>query len=170
MRKAILTLFATLALPLSAPAHHSFAMFDMTSTTSHKGRVKEVQWTNPHVWVELEVTTDGKTSVLSFEGAAISVLKRVGWMKDTVKAGDVVTVAGHPFRDGRPGGSIDCRLNARSVPLSFSRTCTATSMTSPGRALVWLVVMLTSSRPRVILTGTKPTLPGAAASPTSNAP
>lgn len=107
MRKAILTLFATLALPLAAPAHHSFAMFDMTSTTSHKGRVKEVQWTNPHVWVELEVTTDGKTSVLSFEGAAISVLKRVGWMKDTVKAGDVVTVAGHPFRDGRPGGSID---------------------------------------------------------------
>ena len=79
----------------------------MTSTTSHKGRVKEVQWTNPHVWVELEVTTDGKTAVLSFEGAAISVLKRVGWMKDTVKAGDVVTVTGHPFRDGRPGGSID---------------------------------------------------------------
>ena len=107
MRKAILTLFATLALPLAAPAHHSFAMFDMTSTTSHKGRVKEVQWTNPHVWVELEVTTDGKTAVLSFEGAAISVLKRVGWMKDTVKAGDVVTVDGHPFRDGRPGGSID---------------------------------------------------------------
>lgn len=107
MRKATAILLATLALPLAAVAHHSFAMFDMSKTTQHQGRVKEVQWTNPHVWVELEITADGKTSVLSFEGAAISVLKRVGWTRDTVKAGDMVTVAGHPFRDGRPGGSID---------------------------------------------------------------
>lgn len=107
MRNATVILLATLALPLAAVAHHSFAMFDMTRTTTHTGQVKEVQWTNPHVWVELEVTIDGKASVLSFEGAAISVLKRVGWTRDTVKAGDMVTVAGHPFRDRRPGGSID---------------------------------------------------------------
>lgn len=111
MRKTII-LLATLAMPLAALAHHSFAMFDMTKTANYKGRVKEVQWTNPHVWVELEVTANGKTTVLSFEGAAISVLKRVGWTKDTVKAGDEVTVVGHPFKDGRPGGSIDHLLLA----------------------------------------------------------
>jgi len=111
MRKTII-LLATLAMPLAALAHHSFAMFDMAKSVNYKGRVKEVQWTNPHVWVELEVTADGKTTVLSFEGAAISVLKRVGWTKDTVKAGDVVTVVGHPFKDGRPGGSIDHLLLA----------------------------------------------------------
>jgi hypothetical protein len=111
MRKSII-LLATLALPLAAMAHHSFAMFDMAKSVNYKGRVKEVQWTNPHVWVELEVTADGKTTVLSFEGAAISVLKRVGWTKDTVKAGDTVTVVGHPFKDGRPGGSIDHLLLA----------------------------------------------------------
>jgi hypothetical protein len=111
MRKTII-LLATLAMPLAALAHHSFAMFDMTKSVSYKGRVKEVQWTNPHVWVELEVTADGKTTVLSFEGAAISVLKRVGWTRDTVKAGDEVTVVGHPFKDGRPGGSIDHLLLA----------------------------------------------------------
>ena len=107
LKKRPLMLLAAMALPLVAVAHHSFAMFDMTKTTRQTGRVKEVQWTNPHVWVELEVTVDGKTTVLSFEGAAISVLKRVGWTRDTVKAGDTVTVVGHPFRDGRPGGSID---------------------------------------------------------------
>ncbi len=101
------TVLLALALPIVAVAHHSFAMFDMAKSASYKGTVKEVQWTNPHVWVELDVTTDGKTSTLSFEGAAISVLKRVGWMKDTVKTGDVVTVVGHPYKDGRPGGSID---------------------------------------------------------------
>jgi hypothetical protein len=106
MKKTII-LLAALAMPLAALAHHSFAMFDMTKSVNYQGRVKEVQWTNPHVWVELEVTVDGKTTVMSFEGAAISVLKRVGWTKDTVKAGDMVTVVGHPFKDGRPGGSID---------------------------------------------------------------
>jgi hypothetical protein len=107
MRKATTILIAMLVLPLAAVAHHSFAMFDMAKTITYKGTVKEVQWTNPHVWVELDVTADGRTTTLSFEGAAISVLKRVGWTRDTVKAGDIVTVVGHPFKDGRPGGSID---------------------------------------------------------------
>jgi Family of unknown function (DUF6152) len=112
MRHALVGLLAALVLPIVALAHHSFAMFDMTKSINYKGAVKEVQWTNPHVWVELEVTADGKTTTLSFEGAAISVLKRVGWMKDTVKAGEVVTVVGHPYKDGRPGGSIDHLLLA----------------------------------------------------------
>jgi hypothetical protein len=107
MRKTAACLLAALALPLAALAHHSFAMFDMAKSVNYKGKVREVQWTNPHVWVELEVTADGKTATLSFEGAAISVLKRVGWTRDTVKAGDLVTVVGHPYKDGRPGGSID---------------------------------------------------------------
>jgi Family of unknown function (DUF6152) len=110
MNKTAVLLLA--ALPLASFAHHSFAMFDMTKSASYKGTVREVQWTNPHVWVELDVTVDGKTTTLSFEGAAIAVLKRVGWMKDTVKAGEVVTVVGHPYKDGRPGGSIDYLLLA----------------------------------------------------------
>lgn len=112
MKPSPAVLLAALALPLAAFAHHSFAMFDMTKSINYKGTVREVQWTNPHVWVELDVTADGKTTTLSFEGAAISVLKRVGWMKDTVKAGEVVTVVGHPYKDGRPGGSIDHLLLA----------------------------------------------------------
>jgi Family of unknown function (DUF6152) len=110
MNKTAVLLLA--ALPLASFAHHSFAMFDMTKSASYKGTVRELQWTNPHVWVELDVTVDGKTTTLSFEGAAIAVLKRVGWMKDTVKAGEVVTVVGHPYKDGRPGGSIDYLLLA----------------------------------------------------------
>ena len=101
------TLAALLALPSLVLAHHSFAMFDMARSISYQGKVKEVQWTNPHIWVELNVTANGKTTSLSFEGAAIAVVKRVGWLKDTVQAGDSITIVGHPYRDGRPGGSID---------------------------------------------------------------
>jgi hypothetical protein len=48
---------ATLA---SAPAraHHSAAMFDDSRVVELKGVVKELQWTNPHVW--LQVTVDEK--------------------------------------------------------------------------------------------------------------
>ncbi len=90
-----------------ALAHHSFAMFDSAKSQSQKGSIKEVQWTNPHVWVRLAVQENGREVVYAYEGAAIAVLKRVGWMRDSVKAGDVVTVVGHPYKDGRPGGSIE---------------------------------------------------------------
>jgi len=102
---ALLTVLAALALP--AVAHHSFAMFDMAKTQSWQGKVKEVQWTNPHVWVELTVTENGKPVDLNFEAAAIPVLKNAGWTKEVVKAGDAITIVGHPYKDGRPGGSID---------------------------------------------------------------
>lgn len=91
----------------SALAHHSFAMFDMSKTVSFKGKIKELQWTNPHVWVELTVDEKDGPVTYAFEGAAVAVLKRVGWTRDSVKAGDVVTVVGHPYKNGRPGGSID---------------------------------------------------------------
>jgi hypothetical protein len=102
---ALLALLAATALPVAA--HHSFAMFDMAKTESWQGKVKEVQWTNPHVWVELIVTENGKSTNLDFEAAAVPVLKNAGWTKEVVKAGDVITIIGHPYKDGRPGGSID---------------------------------------------------------------
>ena len=95
-----------------ALAHHSFAMFDPAKSVTQKGVVKEVQWTNPHVWVHITVQDKGKDVVYSYEGAAIAVLKRVGWMKDSVKPGDAVTVVGHPYKDGRAGGSIEYLLLA----------------------------------------------------------
>ena len=96
-----------LALAARVPAHHSFSMFDMSKTVQHQGTVKELQWTNPHVWIELTVEEKDGPVTYSFEGAAIAVLKRVGWTKDSVKAGDKITIVGHPYRNGRAGGSID---------------------------------------------------------------
>jgi hypothetical protein len=105
--KTILAVVGLVACATAAQAHHSFAMFDMTKTVSFKGTIKELQWTNPHVWVELTVQEKDGPVTYSFEGAAIAVLKRVGWTKDSVKAGDVVTVVGHPYKNGKAGGSID---------------------------------------------------------------
>jgi hypothetical protein len=91
----------------AASAHHSFAMFDNTKNVSFAGTVKEVEWANPHVWLELTVTENGQDKPYKFEAGAIAVLKRVGWFRDTVKPGDKVVIVSHPFRDGRPGGSLE---------------------------------------------------------------
>lgn len=89
-------------------AHHSFSMFDQRKTITQKGVVKEVQWSNPHVWLRLAVDVDGKEVVYSYEGAAIAVLKRVGWLRDSVKPGDVVTVVGNPYKDAtKVGGAFN---------------------------------------------------------------
>ena len=91
----------------AALAHHSFAMFDNSKKIDVKGTVKELQWTNPHVWLEMVVTENGQQKTYDFEGGAVAVLKKFGWTKDTVKAGDTITLTAHPFKDGKPGGSID---------------------------------------------------------------
>ena len=98
---------AALAFVPSAWSHHSFAMFDMSKTVTYKGTLRQVQWTNPHVWIRLEMQEHGAPVTLDLECAAVAVLKRAGWTHDSVKPGDVVTVVAHPYRDGRPGGSVD---------------------------------------------------------------
>ena len=47
-------------------------------------------------------------TILLPAGSTLAVLKRVGWMRDSVKPGDVVTVVGNPYKDGRrTGGSFN---------------------------------------------------------------
>ena len=34
-------------------AHHSASMFDDAKVAEKKGIVKELQWTNPHIWLQV---------------------------------------------------------------------------------------------------------------------
>jgi Family of unknown function (DUF6152) len=90
-----------------ASAHHSAAPFDLANEIVIKGTIKEVQWTNPHAWIQVNVPKDGGAVVeWSFETEGPNVLTRAGIMRNTLKPGDVVTVTGHPLKDGRPGASM----------------------------------------------------------------
>ena len=91
----------------AARAHHSFAMFDNSKTLEMKGVVKDLQWTNPHVWLDLIVIDDrGNQAVWGFEGQPTNAMMRHGWKRDSVKPGDKVTVSVHPLKDGTHGGSL----------------------------------------------------------------
>jgi hypothetical protein len=106
--KRVLAVAATSAALLSSPAyaHHSFAMFDMQKTATITATVKEIQWTNPHVWLQLVVMTDSGPQEWGIEGGPPTMLKLKGLRADTVHPGDKVIVKAHPLRNGAPGGSL----------------------------------------------------------------
>ncbi len=87
-------------------AHHSFAVFDLTKQVTIKGVVKEVQWTNPHVWVHVDVPgAEGGAPVRwGVEYTSINHLTRLGMTRNTVKVGDSIEFTVNPYADGTPGG------------------------------------------------------------------
>jgi hypothetical protein len=101
-------LFAA-GLPM-AFAHHSFAMFDSENQIKVSGTVKDFQWTNPHVYIEMDgknVKLDGaKVQHYTIECASPGILTRIGWKFNLVKPGDTITVIIAPLRTGEPGGLL----------------------------------------------------------------
>jgi len=93
------------AVPLSA--HHSFAAFDRKKEITVTGVVKEVQWNNPHAWIQVIVTDPkGKPTEWGFECGSPNMMSRTGWKRTTLKMGDRVTLVGNPLKDGRPNASL----------------------------------------------------------------
>jgi hypothetical protein len=90
-----------------ALAHHSTAEFDYTRQVTIKGTVKEVQWTNPHSYIQLLVDGEGAQKIQwSVEIGSPSLNIGMGWRKNSVKAGDVVTMLLSPARNGKPYGTL----------------------------------------------------------------
>lgn len=93
---AVLVAFVLLSAAPPARAHHSVsAEFDTSKPVSFTGTVKKVEWTNPHIYTQVETKgPDGKIIVYRVEGGAPNSLYRSGWRKDTLKVGETVTVSG----------------------------------------------------------------------------
>lgn len=109
MRRMILagaTAAAAAAVAAPALAHHSYAMFDGEKTLTIEGTVKELQWSNPHIWLEVKVASGPTAGDWSFEGGPIQALKRIGWSNEIVKPGDKISVTIHPLKNGSKGGAL----------------------------------------------------------------
>jgi hypothetical protein len=93
---AVLVALGAFLAPTPVLAHHSVsAEFDTNKPIEFTGTVKTVEWTNPHIYTQVETKgPDGKTVVYRVEGGAPNSLFRSGWRKDTLKVGETVTVKG----------------------------------------------------------------------------
>ena len=91
----------------TALAHHSTAEFDYAKEVTIKGIVKELQWTNPHSFIQLLVDGQpGEKIQWSVEIGSPSLNINLGWRKDSVKPGDEVTMNLAPARNGKPYGTL----------------------------------------------------------------
>src|SRR5262245_59810020 len=107
-RAAVLML--ALGLAVSARtllAHHSAAMFDHEKVKELTGTIKEFQWKNQHVWIQIEITNAaGAKEEWSIEGGGPNSLSRNGWRPTTFKPGDAVSIRVNPMKDGSAAGQF----------------------------------------------------------------
>jgi uncharacterized protein DUF6152 len=111
--KIALFLIFVCAAALPALAHHSFAAeFDGTKAIQLQGELTKLEWTNPHIWIYLDVKeSSGSVTKWQCEGGAPNGLTRNGWTRDTLKAGDQIVIEGWLAKDGTK------TCNARAVKL-----------------------------------------------------
>jgi Family of unknown function (DUF6152) len=85
----------------SAAAHHSFsAEFDVGRPIDITGTVVELEWTNPHAWIHVEVSDDaGNAERWAVELLGINSLARSGLTPRTISIGDELTITGFGARN-----------------------------------------------------------------------
>lgn len=118
---------ASLFAAAAAVAHHSFAAeFDVNRPIKLTGTVTKIEWTNPHAWVFVDAKDDkGVAQNWAIELVGINDLLRLGWGRDKVKTGDVISIDGFGAKNGTN------TVNAASVSLANGELVWA-SQKAPG--------------------------------------
>ena len=108
MKNRLAIVVALVALTAGARlfAHHSFAAeFDGSKAIRLTGAITKVEWTNPHIWIWIDVPDEkGGKALYGFEGMSPNYLERRNWTRTTLKVGDKITVSFRPLRNGENGG------------------------------------------------------------------
>ena len=97
--------FATLMLPFGAAAHHGTAAYDDQHPLTLDGVVTEFNWANPHVQIYYDAKdSKGNMAHWAVETLSPGKLARSGWNKDSLKAGDKITITVWAAKSGAPVG------------------------------------------------------------------
>jgi hypothetical protein len=114
---ALSTALLLVIMPLSA--HHEItAKFDPNKSTTLRGLVTKVDWANPHVHIFMNVTSGNRIDNWAVELESTVDLAKGNWTRETLKAGDSITVQGPVARDGTRqvwGNSVTLATGNRRV-------------------------------------------------------
>ena len=124
MRFKSIAFAAAAAILLSIPAwaHHSHTNYNTNEFITLSGAITEVAWTNPHVWIYMEVANaQGGPQKWALEGGSVTSLMRGGWQRDSLKPGDKVSVRCHQLRDGSEGCVLGfvTNINGKAMDKEF---------------------------------------------------
>ena len=110
MRNRLAMVFAVVVgLSVSAPlfAHHGGATLYTDRTVTLTGTVKTWYWSNPHCLLTITVTgDDGEAVDWIAELQAPNTIRPLGFLKNSFKPGDEVTVTLQPTKNGSPNGRL----------------------------------------------------------------
>ncbi len=85
---------------LPVVAHHSTAIFDLSSDIRLEGVVTRLKWANPHVYIQIDSRNSaGKSESWNIEAQTPAGMSREGWTKRSLMPGDKVIIAANPARD-----------------------------------------------------------------------
>jgi hypothetical protein len=89
-----------------AAAHHSFAPYDSQRFMTLTGTVTRVEWVNPHAHFYMDVRDPDTGSITNWawQMNGPTQLMRRGWIKSSMKVGDVVTVDGYGTKNSDASG------------------------------------------------------------------
>ena len=139
-RSMLVLLVAIATGAVAVGAHHSFSMFDTASPLTLNGVVSSVEWTNPHVYIELDLAEPVKGARhWSIELGSPSILQRGGWKFNSVRKGDKVTAIVSPLKNGEPGSLLtritlpDGRVLGNGGPTGVGPGTTEPAATPPGK-------------------------------------
>ena len=102
---------------VSLAAHHSFAAeFDAKKPVQFKGTLTKMEWTNPHVWLYVDVKMpDGTVVNWGFEAGSPNNLFRRGFTKASMQPGIEINIDGYQAKDGTN------RANGRDLTFADGR-------------------------------------------------
>ena len=118
----IIVFSVALVFASSVSSHHSDAGLDMASVVTFEGSVTEFTWRNPHIYFTVEAR-DGSGQQVEWivQMGSTNTVTSMGWTRESLLIGDLVTVGVHAAHSGRPYGLLDSIEKEGGVILPTSR-------------------------------------------------
>ena len=106
-KRLLLFLIVPLLVQMDASAHHSTVAYAQKSIVLKNATITKLVWADPHIILMFVVKdANGGTSNWSTESGSPVSVARVGWHRNSIKAGDVVTIELFPAKNGAQVGRL----------------------------------------------------------------